>query len=137
MARVTVEDCIEKVHDRFELVALASQRAKNLATGDQITIANPSGEKNTVVSLREIAAGSLEVTDLRENLVRSFQHERMDDDLPQDGGIGETAGSGQLIEDIIGDEMEDAEGTALEAAAESAEDDGNICFAEDNLDVDD
>lgn len=72
MARVTIEDCLEKVQDRFELVALAAQRAKNIGSGADITIER-KGEKDTVISLREIAEGTIEVADLKEGLTSSFQ----------------------------------------------------------------
>lgn len=75
MARVTVEDCLDKVNDRFELVAVAAQRAKSVAAGEQLTIER-KGEKNTVLALREIAAATVPVDSLREGLVRSFQRER-------------------------------------------------------------
>jgi DNA-directed RNA polymerase subunit omega len=74
MARVTVEDCIEKVADRFELVALAAQRAKDISAGAELKLER-NEEKNTVLALREIAADLVQVEDLRENLVRHFQRE--------------------------------------------------------------
>jgi DNA-directed RNA polymerase subunit omega len=75
MARVTVEDCISKVQDRFELVAVAAQRAKEISAGNNVTIER-KGEKNTVLSLREIAADKVEVDSLREGIVKSFQKDR-------------------------------------------------------------
>ena len=59
MARVTVEDCLEKVDNRFLLVMLASKRVKNLFKGARPLIENKSGNKNVVLSLREIAAGKV------------------------------------------------------------------------------
>ena len=56
MARVTVEDCIDKVDNRFELVLLASHRARQISQGSQITV-NRDNDKNPVVALREIAEG--------------------------------------------------------------------------------
>ena len=72
MARVTIEDCLDKVQDRFELVALASQRAKNISSGAEITI-DRKGEKDTVISLREIAESTVSVADLKEGLISSYQ----------------------------------------------------------------
>lgn len=80
MARVTVEDCLEKVRDRFELVAVAAQRAKNIAAGEPLTI-DRNGEKNTVLSLREIAQGTVEVPNLQDNLVKGLQREREIDEI--------------------------------------------------------
>jgi len=59
MARVTVEDCLEKVDNRFLLVMLASKRVKQLFKGAKPLIDNRAGNKNVVVSLREIAAGKV------------------------------------------------------------------------------
>ncbi len=72
MARVTVEDCIDKVENRFELVLLASHRARMLATGAQLTIPRDK-DKNPVVSLREIAEETLSPGDLKEDFIHSLQ----------------------------------------------------------------
>lgn len=72
MARVTVEDCIEKVENRFELVLLASHRARMLAAGAPLTIQRDR-DKNPVVALREIADGTLQPDDLKEDFIHSLQ----------------------------------------------------------------
>lgn len=72
MARVTVEDCVDKVDNRFELVMLASQRAKKLGAGAQMTIPRDN-DKNPVVALREISEETILPVDLREELIRSYQ----------------------------------------------------------------
>jgi DNA-directed RNA polymerase subunit omega len=72
MARVTVEDCIEKVENRFELVLLASHRARQLSSGAEITIQRDR-DKNPVVALREIADATLSPEDLKEDLIHSLQ----------------------------------------------------------------
>ena len=72
MARVTVEDCVEKVPNRFELVLLASQRAKNIASGEPITV-DRDNDKNSVVALREIADSTICLEDLDNMLVAGFQ----------------------------------------------------------------
>ena len=72
MARVTVEDCIDKVENRFELVLLASHRARMISSGQQITI-DRDNDKNTVVALREIADETLAPEDLKEDLIHSLQ----------------------------------------------------------------
>ncbi|KAJ6644854.1 DNA-directed RNA polymerase subunit omega [Pseudolycoriella hygida] len=69
MARITIEDCAEKVNDRFKLVALAAQRAKDINSGSPITIANDRGDKATVLALREIAAGHVTISALRAELL--------------------------------------------------------------------
>ncbi|MFI4996205.1 MAG: DNA-directed RNA polymerase subunit omega [Hyphomicrobiales bacterium] len=72
MARVTVEDCIEKVENRFDLVLLAAHRARQIASGAQLLV-DRDRDKNPVVSLREIAEGELKPIDLEEGLIHSLQ----------------------------------------------------------------
>lgn len=72
MARVTVEDCAKVVPSRFELVALAAQRAKAIASGSEIAV-DRDNDKNPVVALREIAARKVDVEALRENLIKNMQ----------------------------------------------------------------
>jgi DNA-directed RNA polymerase subunit omega len=72
MARVTVEDCIDKVENRFELVLLASHRARMIASGSSILVARDN-DKNPVVALREIADEKITPDDLKEDLIHSLQ----------------------------------------------------------------
>jgi len=72
MARVTVEDCIDKVENRFDLVLLASHRARQISQGASITV-DRDNDKNPVVALREIADGTLSPGDLKEDLIHSLQ----------------------------------------------------------------
>ncbi|MFI5013785.1 MAG: DNA-directed RNA polymerase subunit omega [Hyphomicrobiales bacterium] len=72
MARVTVEDCIEKVENRFDLVLLAAHRARQIASGAPLLV-DRDRDKNPVVSLREIADGELKPIDLKEGLIHSLQ----------------------------------------------------------------
>jgi DNA-directed RNA polymerase subunit omega len=72
MARVTVEDCIDKVENRFELVLLASHRARTIASGASITI-DRDNDKNPVVALREIADETIQPDDLKEEYIHSLQ----------------------------------------------------------------
>src|SRR5437763_3111210 len=72
MARVTVEDCIDKVENRFDLVLLASHRARMVSSGAPITI-DRDNDKNPVVALREIAEQTVSPDDLKEELVHSLQ----------------------------------------------------------------
>jgi DNA-directed RNA polymerase subunit omega len=72
MARVTVEDCVDKVPNRFELVLLAAHRARSIANGSAITI-DPDNDKNPVVALREIAERTIPPEDMREALIHSIQ----------------------------------------------------------------
>jgi DNA-directed RNA polymerase subunit omega len=72
MARVTVEDCVDKVPNRFELVLLSAHRARSIASGSNITI-DPDNDKNPVIALREIADRTIPPNDLREGLIHSIQ----------------------------------------------------------------
>ena len=72
MARVTVEDCIDKVENRFELVLLAGHRARQISQGAPITV-DRDNDKNPVVALREIADETLSPGDLKEDLIHSLQ----------------------------------------------------------------
>jgi DNA-directed RNA polymerase subunit omega len=72
MARVTVEDCIDKVENRFELVLLAGHRARMISSGSPITI-DRDNDKNPVVALREIADETVSPEDLKEEFIHSLQ----------------------------------------------------------------
>ncbi len=78
MARVTVEDCIDKLPNRFELVMVAAQRARKIGTGAALTV-EKDNDKKTVISLREIAGETVNVEDLKEEMVTGYQRF-----LPQD-----------------------------------------------------
>lgn len=72
MARVTVEDCVDKVQNRFELVLLAAHRARNIASGGAVTV-DPDNDKNPVIALREIAERTIPPDDMRESFIHSIQ----------------------------------------------------------------
>ena len=72
MARITVEDCIDKFPSRFELVLVASQRARKLYSGDNATV-EKDNDKNTVIALREIADSTISIEDMKENLIQEYQ----------------------------------------------------------------
>ena len=110
MARVTVEDCIDKVENRFELVMLAAQRARKIGSGAPLTIERDN-DKNPVVSLREIAKETVETSDLKEELIRSHQrmvaYEEDDDEIDLMDGEkewGSIAGQNEEAEGMYSDE---------------------------------
>ncbi|MCB1357625.1 MAG: DNA-directed RNA polymerase subunit omega, partial [Maritimibacter sp.] len=72
MARVTVEDCVDKVPNRFDLVMLAAHRAREISAGSPLTV-DRDNDKNPVVALREIADETQQADDLRERLIESNQ----------------------------------------------------------------
>lgn len=84
MARVTVEDCVDKVRNRFDLVLLSAHRARVLSSGVELKV-DRSNDKNPVVALREIASGSLPSQELGEELVRSLQKQVETDESGETG----------------------------------------------------
>jgi len=72
MARVTVEDCVVKIPNRFELVAMAAQRARNISAGAALTI-DRDNDKNPVVALREIAEETVPLEELEEAVIKGLQ----------------------------------------------------------------
>ena len=121
MARVTVEDCILKVPNRFELVLYAAQRARNISRGEELTIERDN-DKNPVVALREIADDMVELPALEVDLIKSLQRapepepaeEEVLDLIATDENIfgvmdvnEEQIGEGGL-EDLSGDDIEAA-----------------------------
>lgn len=84
MARVTVEDCVIKIPNRFELVMLAAQRARNISAGAGLTVERDN-DKNPVIALREIADETVELDELEEALIKGLQrHVEMEDPEDED-----------------------------------------------------
>ena len=106
MARVTVEDCIDKVENRFDLVLIASHRARMISSGSPITV-DRDNDKNPVVSLREIAESAQAPADLEEDLIHSLQkHVEVDEPesevVPALNPAAESAADGA---DVVFDRM--------------------------------
>lgn len=95
MARVTVEDCIDKIDNRFDLVVCAAQRARQISGGAQ-PLVDPDRDKNPVIALREIAESLVDPADLREEIVLSMQRVLPeDDDAPDE--IGSLSASAEAL----------------------------------------
>lgn len=92
MARVTVEDCVDKVPNRFDLVLLAAQRAREISGGAELTL-DRDRDKNPVVALREIAEENIRPATLKESLILSMQRVLPDDDDEVDevGSLSQSA----------------------------------------------
>ncbi|MFC3099167.1 DNA-directed RNA polymerase subunit omega [Alteraurantiacibacter palmitatis] len=92
MARVTVEDCVDKVPNRFDLVLLAAQRAREISGGAELTV-DRDRDKNPVVALREIAEQTIRPKDLRESLIQSMQNFLPDeeDEADEIGSLSQSA----------------------------------------------
>lgn len=86
MARVTVEDCVDKVPNRFDLVLFAAQRARQISGGADLTI-DRDRDKNPVVALREIADETIAPEDLKEAVIGTLQRVRVDDEVEADDMI--------------------------------------------------
>ncbi len=119
MARVTVEDCILKVPNRFELVLLSAQRARDITGGAQLTL-DRDNDKNPVVALREIADETIVLDQLQENLIKGMQ-KRVELDEPEDDQdieLGAQLGAGADITSVAGNESETAPATGGEEAVD-------------------
>ena len=92
MARVTVEDCVDKIPNRFDLVLLASMRARQISGGAELTI-DRDRDKNPVVALREIAEETVMPVELKESLIGILQKVQVDDDDAVDemGSLSQSA----------------------------------------------
>ena len=96
MARVTVEDCVDKVPNRFDLVLLAAQRARAISGGAELTIERDR-DKNPVVALREITEETVRPKHLQESLVQSLQKVLPDDDDEEADAVGSLSQSAEAL----------------------------------------
>ena len=88
MARVTVEDCIKQVENRFELIIAASQRAREISNGSKLEVAKDN-DKNTVISLREIGDEAIAFSDLKERYLKSLQKVVVNNEEDEENDIEE------------------------------------------------
>ena len=116
MARVTVEDCVDKVPNRFELVMLAAHRAREISSGSPITV-NRDNDKNPVVSLREIAEETQQADDLRERMIEANQTQ-IEVDEPEEDQMAILMGS-EAVDDSPEEEI--SEENLLRALMEAQE----------------
>ncbi len=101
MARVTVEDCIQKVPNRFDLVLLATFRARQISQGAALTVERDN-DKNSVVALREIAEGTINVEDLREQLIHNLQkHAEVDEAEPTEAPLLAGQQQAEEADDVV------------------------------------
>lgn len=119
MARVTVEDCVLRIPNRFELVMMAGQRAREVASGAPLTV-DRDNDKNPVVALREIADETVSLEGLRESLVRGHQRSAESDE-PEEEIVELMASEGDWVRPA-GDEDDDTPGEEAAGAADEEED---------------
>ena len=98
MARITVEDCIDKFSSRFELVLVASQRARKLHSGEEPTIERDN-DKNTVIALREIADSTISKEEIKENLIQEYQTISISDEEQENQELQLPSETDKLSED--------------------------------------
>lgn len=130
MARVTVEDCILNIPNRFDLVITAAQRAKQIASGVPLTL-DRDNDKDAVVSLREVAEKTIDLNMIQEEIVQNFQKKSGFD-------------AGDTLEDEDGAfarrnrELDDAFEDARNYVSEQSQQlPGSLSFVEDNIEVED
>ena len=109
MARVTVEDCILKIPNRFELVMLAARRARDMSSGAPLTV-DRDNDKNPVIALREIADGTISLEDIWENMIQNLQH-HMETEEPEEevAELGVNLEADLSVGSPMGGAMEDVE----------------------------
>ena len=95
MARVTVEDCVDKIPNRFDLVLFAAQRARQISGGAELTL-DRDRDKNPVVALREIADENVKPAHLKKSVIQGLQKVRVDDDDEVDA-VGSLAASAEAL----------------------------------------
>ena len=146
MARVTVEDCIDKIPNRYELLMVAAQRAKDISAGSPITLPRDN-DKNPVIALREIAEETVSIEELQKSLVMGLQ-KYVEGEEPEEEELEIMAAekelvdldeqfNGLLLDNELNDSMQvvdDDDGLDLEADADVAADDDDLQL-DDSLDM--
>lgn len=130
MARVTVEDCMKIVENRFELVICASQRAKDIASGARLTIAR-NNDKNPVIALREIAQNTVDHGVLKEMAIRNLQKRNKFDNIEDEQESNENLDNDDIME------MEFLDDINISFSSIDDDDDDSISFVDENIDLDD
>jgi DNA-directed RNA polymerase subunit omega len=136
MARVTVEDCVEVIPNRFELVLLAARRAREISAGSALTV-DRDKDKNPVVGLREIAEQTISLPQLHDNLIKSmqrhaFRDETEDLDTELEEALQADRGAfGDGLLEKLSDRDEDDEDDILSSQMEEAEAASHLDIKED------
>lgn len=130
MARITVEDCVIKVPNRFDLVVIAAQRSRHISAGEPLTV-DRDNDKNPVIALREIADSTIDQEELKESVVRGLQR-HVEIDEPEDDEMellmarqGLTGNSDEAevdqVKQEVAEEMDTLQATVHQDKAEPAE----------------
>jgi DNA-directed RNA polymerase subunit omega len=135
MARVTVEDCVLKVPNRFNLVLLSAQRAREIAGGGELTVERDN-DKNPVVALREIAEASIDLDNVRQDLISSLQ-KHVESDEPEDDAM-ELLAADSNVAGVPYEAIQDgAEGEELDMNAEDGDEAEGAAGGEGKVEGDD
>lgn len=133
MARITVEDCVLKVPNRFELVLLAAQRAREISSGAPLSV-DRDNDKNPVVSLREIADGTIKVEDMSQHLIQNLQKhvekDEPEEDNPELLSAGEELIGLESRRSLVDEEIADDVLTVGGQGAIGEDDEGDVASEE-------
>ena len=132
MARVTVEDCIMHIPNRFELVVVASQRAKQIASGTPLTI-DRDNDKDAVVSLREIADKTIDLEKMKEDIVQSFCKRQM----IEQAKASLSAPNNSEVQEMLAEEGAQVADDASEHLGVATQGKTGLSFESENVDVED
>jgi DNA-directed RNA polymerase subunit omega len=133
MARVTVEDCIQYIPNRFELVVVAAHRAKQISSGSPLTVERDN-DKDAVVSLREIGDKTIDINNLNEDIIQSFRKRQLVERIARPGERDSTEIEEMLAEE--GAQVED-EADVSQHLSVSVQGKSGLSFETDNIEVED
>jgi len=131
MARVTVEDCIMNIPNRFELVIVAQQRAKQIASGTPLTIERDN-DKDAVVALREIAGKTIDLAQTKEDIIQSFCRKQMIENIARP-----SAKSSEEVQAMLAEEGAQVADDASEHLSVGVAGKTGLSFEGDNVEVED
>ncbi len=132
MARVTVEDCIVHLPNRFELVIVACQRAKQIASGTPLTI-DRDNDKDAVVSLREIADKTIDIEQAKEDIIQSFCRKQMIENIASTS----SKKSSEEIQAMLAEEGRQVADDATDHLSVAVAGKTGLSFESDNVEVED
>lgn len=131
MARVTVEDCIMHIPNRFELVVIAGQRAKQIASGTPLTL-DRDNDKDAVVSLREIAESTIDIGKIKEDIIQSFCKKQMIEQAKAALNAPNTE-----VQEMLAEEGAQVADDATDHLAVATQGKNGLSFEGENVDVED
>lgn len=130
MARVTVEDCIMHVPNRFELVVIAAHRAKQIASGSALTV-DRDNDKDAVISLREIGDKTIDLEQVSEDIIQSFRKKQVVEYMSR------PSKSSEEVQEMLAEEGGAVEDDAEEHLTVAVQGKSGLSFEGDNIDVED